>query len=235
MSFQAMAWAVKQKTGDPLAKLLLLVLANYANEQNESWPSMMRLADDTSMSKRSVVNKLAELEGAGMLTKRTELTPMGIISHNVYTLNVVVHPVHHAVHDVHGGSAPDAPNTINEPIIPPSKRTRLTTLPEDWEPSAALYGWAVQAFPNLDVTNEVARFRDYWLGNGKTHANWDATFRNWCRRSVTYQRSPVVSYSRADRVADNDRRIDEYLRLRGNSDTGSQPKLIGKGGSQGDL
>jgi hypothetical protein len=227
MSFQAMAWAVKQKTGDPLAKLLLLVLANYADERNESWPSMVRLADETQMSKRSVVNKLAELETQGLLTKRTELTPMGAISHNVYRLKLVVHDVHPVVHDVQDGSAPDAPNTINEPITSP-KRTRLTALPEDWEPSAALYSWAVQAFPNLDVNNEAARFRDYWLGNGKAHANWDATFRNWCRRSVTYQRSPVVSYARGDRASDNDRRIDEYLRIRNHSDQGPAPKLIGK-------
>jgi hypothetical protein len=228
MSFQAMAWAVKQRTGDPLAKLLLLVLANYANERNESWPSMLRLADDTQMSKRSVVNKLAELEESGLLTKRTELTPMGSISHNVYRLQLGSAPDALPVHDVHEGSAPHAPNTINEPIIPSTPRARLTTLPEDWEPNAALYGWAVQAFPNLDVNNEVSRFRDYWLGNGKPHANWDATFRNWCRRAITYQKSSVVSYARAERTSDNDRRIDEYLRLRNHSEQGSEPKLIGK-------
>jgi hypothetical protein len=228
MSFQAMAWAIQQKLDDPLAKLLLLTLANYANEQHESWPSMNRLADDTAMSKRSVINKLAELERSGLLTKRSELTQQGVISHNVYRLGVV-HEVHHLVHEVHHPSAPDAPNTINEPINTNPSRVRLTRLPENWEPSAALYGWAVQAFPNLDVANETARFRDYWLGNGKTHANWDATFRNWCRRAITYQRTAPTSFNRADRTADNDRRINEYLRLRDHSQPGTEPKFIGKG------
>ncbi|HAI38141.1 MAG TPA: helix-turn-helix domain-containing protein, partial [Maribacter sp.] len=33
MSFQAMAWAVKQETDSPLSKLILLMIANYADEK----------------------------------------------------------------------------------------------------------------------------------------------------------------------------------------------------------
>ena len=36
MSFQAMAWAVKQNTKSPVSKLVLLMIANYADEKGEA-------------------------------------------------------------------------------------------------------------------------------------------------------------------------------------------------------
>ena len=72
MSFQAMTWAVEQKVA-PLAKLLLLTLANYADAENKCWPSKERLASDTGMSKSSVCKYLNDLEAAGLVevTRRT--------------------------------------------------------------------------------------------------------------------------------------------------------------------
>ena len=43
MSFQAMAWAIKQKAGDSGCRLLLLVLSNYADEDYRAWPSQTLL------------------------------------------------------------------------------------------------------------------------------------------------------------------------------------------------
>lgn len=72
MSFQAMTWAVEQKVA-PLAKLLLLTLANYADAENRCWPSKERLAADTGMSKASVCKYLNDLESVGLVevTRRT--------------------------------------------------------------------------------------------------------------------------------------------------------------------
>lgn len=72
MSFQAMTWAGEQKVA-PLAKLLLLTLANYADAENMCCPSKEQLAADTGMSKSSVCKYLNDLEAAGLVevTRRT--------------------------------------------------------------------------------------------------------------------------------------------------------------------
>lgn len=64
MSIQDIAWVLAQDVRPPVAKLLLIALANYTNERHECWPSKSRLAKDCSMSKASVcsyLNKLVEL------------------------------------------------------------------------------------------------------------------------------------------------------------------------------
>jgi hypothetical protein len=50
MSWQATAWAEKQVTGSPARKVLLLVLANYADEDGICWPSQETLAKGTEQS-----------------------------------------------------------------------------------------------------------------------------------------------------------------------------------------
>ena len=87
MSFQAMAWAVKQKTGDGLARCLLLTLANYANEKDECWPSLSRLAADCEMNKVTVIRKLAQLVERGLIAKEQPENPAG--TYNVYRLLTV--------------------------------------------------------------------------------------------------------------------------------------------------
>jgi len=44
MSFRHMAWAMETKIGDPLAKLLLVALADRADKDTgQCWPSLARL------------------------------------------------------------------------------------------------------------------------------------------------------------------------------------------------
>ena len=52
-----------------------------------------------------------------------------------------------------------------------------------WELTDELRTWAAREVPGVDIERETPRFHDYWLGNGKLMANWDAVFRNWMRRA----------------------------------------------------
>ena len=64
MSFQAMAWAIKQKAPTK-SKFLLLVLANYADERGVAWPSLATLSTDTGISRSVLIEclkKLCELD-----------------------------------------------------------------------------------------------------------------------------------------------------------------------------
>lgn len=66
MSFQACNWASEQRVGDPVLKLLLLTLANYAGPNGEaSWYSQAKMSYDTEIPDRSLrryLQKLVEME-----------------------------------------------------------------------------------------------------------------------------------------------------------------------------
>ena len=67
MSFTAMAWASKQKVKSSSQKLVLLMLANYADDQDKCWPSKQTLADMCCMSKSGICKTISQLENAGFL------------------------------------------------------------------------------------------------------------------------------------------------------------------------
>jgi hypothetical protein len=51
-------------------------------------------------------------------------------------------------------------------------------IPQSWEPIE------VDGAPaDFDMAAEADKFRDYWIGEGKTKSDWTATWRNWVRRS----------------------------------------------------
>jgi hypothetical protein len=68
LSIQDISWVLKQDVRPPVAKLLLIALANYTNERHECWPSKATLAKDCSMSKASVCAYLSKLVELGLVT-----------------------------------------------------------------------------------------------------------------------------------------------------------------------
>jgi hypothetical protein len=69
MSWQAVAWSIRQTTGSARRKLLLLALANYADENGVCWPSQETLGRDTEQSLDTVQRQLAALEKLKLLTR----------------------------------------------------------------------------------------------------------------------------------------------------------------------
>lgn len=68
-----------------------------------------------------------------------------------------------------------------------------TRLSPDWQPSPSLRAWAAGRRPDLDITEAIEAFRDYWLalsGKRATKLDWDATFRNFIRSPVSNQARP---------------------------------------------
>ena len=62
MSFKAMAWATEQKiTQTPPQSHLLLIMASFANEQNECYPSINTMIKKTRLSEKTVRKCLSEL------------------------------------------------------------------------------------------------------------------------------------------------------------------------------
>ncbi len=69
MSMNLMAKAMSIKVGNPLRKLVLIKLADNANDNGECWPSYQHIADQCEISKRSVMNHIAALCDSGLVKK----------------------------------------------------------------------------------------------------------------------------------------------------------------------
>jgi hypothetical protein len=69
MSWQAIAWSIRQTTGSARRKLVLLALANYADVNGVCWPSQETLGRDTEQSLDTVQRQLAALETLKLLTR----------------------------------------------------------------------------------------------------------------------------------------------------------------------
>lgn len=137
MSFQAMAWAVRQRL-PTREKFVLLMLANYAsNDQGDCYPSLNRLADDTGMVRNTIIDAIKALESMGALAVIRRQQD-GVNLPNVYRLNLAwgggaadALPVQMPG----GGSAPDAPESIKEPITKKKERARERVT---WDDNAGL-------------------------------------------------------------------------------------------------
>jgi hypothetical protein len=120
-------------------KLVLLALADWANDEGLCWPSIDRVAKKSSLKKRAVQLAIRSLEEMQFI-RREEVIGRG----NKYWIRIPLHEMHQCIkdtpplHQMHETHAPDAPNT--------SKIHQLNTkyikeaLP-DWLPMDAWQGW----------------------------------------------------------------------------------------------
>jgi len=69
MSIKQISAAWKTAVADPKAKLVLLKLADNANDKGVAWPKVETIAADTGLSRRSVYRALDWLEDAGIVTR----------------------------------------------------------------------------------------------------------------------------------------------------------------------
>ncbi|BEM41771.1 hypothetical protein SME13J_03900 [Serratia marcescens] len=69
MSMSLMAKAMNIKVGNPIRKLVLIKLADNANDKGECWPSYQHIADHCECSKTAVRNHIEALERVGMLVR----------------------------------------------------------------------------------------------------------------------------------------------------------------------
>lgn len=70
MSIAALNWALDCDPGSASRKLVLMVLANYADEHGRAWPSQTTIAKKACLTDRSVRTALAELERDGFIERR---------------------------------------------------------------------------------------------------------------------------------------------------------------------
>ncbi len=87
MSVQALSCAFAIRGIGSSEKLVLLALANFADDKMVCWPSQERLALDTELGERTVWSALRSLEARGLLSREKRNRPDGTRSSDRFTLH----------------------------------------------------------------------------------------------------------------------------------------------------
>ncbi|MBP1131300.1 hypothetical protein JOE25_002880 [Serratia sp. PL17] len=94
MSMNLMAQAMSIKVGNPLRKLVLIKMADNANDKGECWPSYQHIADHCECSKSAVKAHITALIKMGLLSKENRL---GVNNGKGNTSNIYMLTLHNPV------------------------------------------------------------------------------------------------------------------------------------------
>lgn len=133
MSLRYLVAAFKTRVGNPTRKLVLLKLADNANDAGICWPSLSRIAEDTELSRDTVRRSIADLAAAGLVSiqKREQ---DGVNLPSFYHLHLecewggsstVLPPLAQCkgvVAQCEGGSSTVLPEPLSEPVSEPQQQ-----------------------------------------------------------------------------------------------------------------
>jgi hypothetical protein len=161
MSWKALDWATDIRVGSPTTRLILILLANKADEKFSCYPSVGTLVSESCAARSTVLETLKRLEVEGFITRVAQYHESGAQRSSRYLLN---HP--DAPHlkpgpdsgpsgmqarrggpDPRTGSVQDLapprvqnPDPLNPPLEPPSEPSPailLQSMPDPWRLSGA--------------------------------------------------------------------------------------------------
>jgi len=178
MSIKAVSWAFDQQIKDPLAKLVLIAVADHINESTgDAWPSVERLEQMTCASRSTVLRKLKMLETSGFLqrTKRYNKT-------DVYSLNLV---------GVTQTGVTQTPLEVshrhtnhNRTVIINNKGKSKKQLLVDWSPDDADKQYATELGIDWSETLTDIQLWNEKNGNKASYASCKAFWQGWVRKEA---------------------------------------------------
>lgn len=216
MSWAATSWASKVKTGSPAIKLVLLTLANFADDEGYCFPSQKTLAEITECGERSIRRYLDKLESMGIIRRvRRHREDGSRTSDGVYLCmgnlpaKLATGQIGHRPNDAEpSGQALAAQESSDEyPERSNNRKARVakpTFSPSTGKieniPDEVIAKWA-EAYPAIDVKQEIARAEAWLLANQKNRKSDYLRFlTNWLSRAQ----------DRAPRVDDSKRRASPH-------------------------
>ena len=193
MSIKSMTWAFSQ----PLSgneKVVLLALADFADDDGVCWPAIPKLAEKAYLSARTIQRIILTLSDQGYLFFERREATNGRPTSNMYRLIFDGDKL-----SPYGDTGDTTMVTLlsppNEPSLEPSievpciKRPREKSasggLPKDFVPSHDVQVIAHNmGFSQSDIQSEVASMRDWAVNAGPKgrKKDWNAFCRNWFRR-----------------------------------------------------
>ncbi|HAF0500187.1 TPA: helix-turn-helix domain-containing protein [Salmonella enterica subsp. enterica serovar Bareilly] len=204
MSMNLMAKAMSIKVGNPLRKLVLIKLADNANDNGECWPSYQHIADHCECSKSAVKEHISALIKLGLMTKENRVgvnNGKGNTS-NVYRLHLTSTPVPPKSTPVPPESTPPVPPAGTrtshsfEPVKEPlDNKKKLSSMPEGFSPSASHQKMAEEY--GISLQEEFDKFTDHHISKGSKFIDWNRALNTWLRNAKGFQKSrPSNSFSK---------------------------------------
>lgn len=78
-----------------------------------------------------------------------------------------------------------------DPDPAPKKEPNKSRIKEGWTPSDRNIADAQAAgLTEEEIAHEAKQFTDYHLGRGSLQADWNATWRTWCRNAIKFRKNP---------------------------------------------
>ncbi|EAP3274577.1 helix-turn-helix domain-containing protein [Salmonella enterica] len=225
MSMNLMAKAMSIKVGNPLRKLVLIKLADNANDNGECWPSYQHIADHCECSKSAVKEHISALIKLGLMTKENRVgvnNGKGNTS-NVYRLHLTGTPVPPESTGGSPKSTPVPPESTggspkstpvppeSTPPVPPAgtrtshsfepvkepldNKKKLSSMPEGFSPSASHQKMAEEY--GISLQEEFDKFIDHHISKGSKFIDWNRALNTWLRNAKGFQKSrPSNSFSK---------------------------------------
>lgn len=203
MSVEALTWASKQVTGSPGAKLVLIALANYANERNECWPSQATLAQWTEQTDRTIRTHLAALESMGLIHRESREND-GAFTSDLITLQINQRQIFPA-ENISVGKKQQKPAEkfsaypSKEPSLKNHRSARGSQLPHGFKANPTHEQMATEL--QLDLQREVVAFIDFHTSKGSVFKDWDAALRTWLRKAHQFKRPRTSDQPTRGRVS----------------------------------
>lgn len=118
MSVEAMAWAWRQRVGNPTRKAVLIALADHADNTGVCWPGHDGIAEKCEVSRRTVIRQIEQLARDGLITVEHRRGQLGRQASNRYRLRVT---------ESHSGTAQSDTGVT----LDPESRVTFTTAQSD--------------------------------------------------------------------------------------------------------
>ncbi|EAQ5174955.1 helix-turn-helix domain-containing protein [Salmonella enterica subsp. enterica serovar Teko] len=201
MSMNLMAKAMSIKVGNPLRKLVLIKLADNANDEGECWPSYQHIADQCEVSRSTVKSHIRALEDMGLLKRefrrKGELNQSNVFYLTLDNAQQTAPESGGAGADL-GGGAGAAPRTYHsfEPVKEPlGRKKKPSSMPEGFSPSASHQKMAEEF--GISLQDEFDKFTDHHLSKGSKFIDWNRALNTWLRNARGFQKSRACnSFSR---------------------------------------
>lgn len=204
MSISVMSRVWSDSSAQGSALLVLLAVADFANDQGTAYPAVKTLADKARMSARNVRYVLDDLVKSGELTISRGQGPKGCNLFRVVAAKIAggvqgIQPelgFPQGVKPASGGAAiavaPEPSLTVKESSV---KKRPARQIPEGWAPTKQTIDWCREKhqLQAADIEKCVEYFVDYCRSSGRHYADHDAGFKNsvrgdWAKLRVNGQR-----------------------------------------------
>lgn len=163
----------------PTPKLVLLVLADHADDNGFCFPSTATISRRASISERTLTRVLTELEEGGFISRSRRHLENGNRTSDGYLLRPDQTPIWRVDQPPNQEDQPPTVASTGEPPVEPPVTTtaRARQMPSDlgWTNAHSLKAMA----RGVDVEVEFAKFTDYHLSRASKFVDWDRAFHSW--------------------------------------------------------